>query len=197
MFYYLIIQLEIESVLYSRLYYKKVLDMKLILLLLFTFFSFQSYADQWEDEDCGMKSKYEGKIFELTINEYLRIDGLFTFKFCKSGSSREKSFIVVKQFSSVVDLNNNKNLHKSIIKLTPQQTTIILDKFDKALEVNLKDKVNGLDGSQWCLDFVNIHTKANMCFWTPGYKSEERGLSGLHGLGNHLRGITGVQKKVI
>ena len=66
------------------------------------------------------------------------------------------------------------------------------------LKYNTLDSVGpGREGSYWCLQsvqgFYATYTKG--CFYTPSYKSEERGLLGIYNLGQFLWSFSGLDKK--
>jgi len=163
--------------------------MKLIPLLLLTLLSFQSYAGELTNDDCGRKTLHYGELFELTVKHSHPTNDVFTFKYCKSGG-KENNFFVVKQFSSETEPK------KIIFKLTPDQSETVIGKYEKALESNLKDNTDGSDGSHWCLDSVNVHTEISICFWDPSSDYEERGLTGMYDLGDYLWDLTGIQGEI-
>jgi len=62
----------------------------------------------------------------------------------------------------------------------------LLTLYENALDYNVKDEAEGMDGSDWCLETQRGFTYSKACFWSPGAQPEERGLTGLAKLGEEL-----------
>ena len=60
---------------------------------------------------------------------------------------------------------------------------------------NALDETSGADGSSWCLHTNRGFTQVNICFWSPKYKTEERGLIGLSNLGTALWEFSEMEKE--
>ena len=149
-------------------------------------------AIEWQDEDCGPWSAYEGKVFSLEVGTSFH--GGVTFKLCKS---KEQPTLSVAKRRFKFDEEQQKStetVERYHIKLPKAEYDKIYKAYKTGMRYNTLDKVDGLDGSTWCLESQQSFTYTKACFWTPSYKSESRGLKDLFNLGEFLWEFSGLDK---
>jgi hypothetical protein len=80
---------------------------------------------------------------------------------------------IEKEFAVVITVGENKNL---------------LSLLDQALDLPLKDKTMGRDGSIWILE-SRLYGYAKISIWSPGYKTASRGYTNLVSLESYLSSL--------
>ena len=150
-----------------------------ILSLIFTF---QVLAAE-EDFECGARILSEVQVFELSVE--LSFDGTLVFKLCEMDNSHS---LLTTLYAPNSEPTNER------IDLSNSEAQAIIEEYEEALRFNALDDASGLDGSYWCIETQRGLTTIEACFFSPGYNSEERGLSGLYNLGDYLWQFTGLQQ---
>ena len=153
-----------------------------VLYILALIVSFSVQATENRKNDCEIFTNKNVDIFELDINT--SFDGNVNFLLSKE---RNKYYLIVNASKDI--------LYKDRIELNKKQLALISKKFRIALNYDTKQDIQGLDGSTWCFTPNIISKSTKMCFWSPDYKAAERGLDGLHELGESLWGHTDLDKK--
>jgi hypothetical protein len=77
------------------------------------------------------------------------------------------------------------------IELSDEAHSRLLQLYEGALSSNFNDTEVGLDGSSWCLDAQRGGNSLRVCFWSPQYNTEKRGLSTFRALGEGLWDLAG------
>ena len=158
-----------------------------VLCFLLLIFPLLANAIEWNDPDCGKLNKYHGKVFEF--NASMSFHGDIDIKLCKDNDTH---FLTVS--TKIPSGNNDLTEEWKRIDLKKEIVPKIMESYENAMRYNTLDKVMGPDGSSWCIESQHGFTYTKACFWSPGYKSEERGLSGLRDLGIYLWEISGLEK---
>lgn len=133
----------------------------------------------------------KGDIFNLEI--IMSFHEKTSFKFSR-GSNGANVFLAKDQIE--YDENGKKSadkIHDQVIKLSKAQEEQISSLLRTSLKKFNLDDAGGLDGSTWCLSLEGYATEISMCFWSPGYKSKERGLEALNELGQYMAELHGVK----
>jgi hypothetical protein len=156
--------------------------MKNLLILILVTICLNAYAK--EDPDLCTKQGMGYTLF--TLNIYRTFDGVTEFQACKRYKSKTNILFVTGKTSKSIAYNSTKLLSES-------QFNDLETLYDRALDLNLRDHVEGADGSTWCLE-AKMYPIYKACFWSPD-KSDERHLIGLYNLGKHLWEITNQEKE--
>jgi hypothetical protein len=140
---------------------------KLLLITLFLF----SVGSQAKDIErinlllCAVNSKFSIEVRGAFERHYE------SYHFCYY---KDKRPVVVKFYGSP----SVKSEHYIYSILTKDQVDLLLKTHSIALELNLKDDTQGLDGSTWTFESI-LYQELKLKIWSPSFKSEVRGYKGL------------------
>lgn len=121
---------------------------------------------------------HSNSVAQVTLS--MSFDGLVTFDLRSRGADH-KLFVRREQEDIAV--------FEDVIHLDDKVLSEILLKIDDALDINKYDTFASEDGSSWCLKFTPKSATTILCALSPTYKSEDRGVEGLHHLGIYLASL--------
>jgi hypothetical protein len=135
-----------------------------------------------ESKQCGIRNAYTGTVFSLSIDRVRRVEFRNTIFYLCGRKWPDASFLLVRSESGQKTLPDvNKRVLLSSAKFDELATL-----YEAALDLNLRDDTDGMDGSSWCLDTTRVSVSFRGCFWSPTYSGDQRGLGHLAALGRAL-----------
>jgi hypothetical protein len=138
-----------------------------------------AHAADSDLQQCGIRNAYTGTIFSLSIDRIRRVEFRNTTFYLCARRWPDASFLLVRSESGrgkLADVTKR-------IALSSETFKELVSLYEAALDVNLKDDTDGMDGSDWCLDTTRVSVSFRGCFWSPTLKADERGLAHLAALG--------------
>ena len=143
------------------------------LLMFFALPCMAKTASQEPNDNCGARTLSGGTVFTLTVERSFQ-PGL-AFLLCQRKAPNQ-SFLLIQ--SELKSASTNKK-----IMLNDKDFVELMGLYENALTYNARDHIIGLDGSIWCLETKRGLNYSKACFYTPGYDTGARGLTGLNLLG--------------
>ena len=147
----------------------------LILVLLAAVTSSRAYAKD-DPFVCVPGNNASKGVFTFEIWRALTIDQDTTlFRLCELSS---KSFLMVKA-------KEGGKFKIRTVNLDAEQLATLKSLYQATFAANFKDDTFGTDGSTWCLE-ANRMNYLKVCFWTPSYNAQRRGIAEFEALGKAL-----------
>ncbi len=174
--------------------------MRIIIFLSIIFSVGYSVAEPVTDDDkgnCLIHFSDRGHVFSLGIARSFRDD--VEFKLCVSEDTKD-SYLLVATSSNLLGSKGYRRGEPppvvSEIKVSMDAVAYdrLLKLYDLALDYDVRDEVEMLDGSTWCLEslyFDKVFRRA--CFRSPDYEPERRKLRALNELGRAFWTIATVE----
>jgi hypothetical protein len=132
-----------------------------------------------EDPPC----KYSEKGFVFSVHDNLITTPDVEYTLCVRRSSKDGELGIMRQIRK-----GSVKTVTSHIPLDAHQYPLLVSLFETALDNNIRDDQEGLDGTTWCLASSRGGTDVRACFLAPSpEQAEKRGLDGLSKLAAALR----------